>query len=104
MSTEPAVSRSPAEGPRSNRLRRLTFSCAGCLTLPAMCLIGYLVWANRLPPPEPENVVLPNPNGFDACVAAADRLIPAPEKHPVSDASRADLSLIRPFLRRDRAA
>lgn len=40
--------------------------------------LGYLRWANTLPPPEPDPRPMPSPNGFDAGMAAARKLTPIP--------------------------
>jgi hypothetical protein len=62
---------------------------------------GYLFWANRLPPIEPDNRVFPNPNGYDAALAAVANMAPGPANF---NAAQAPLATLRPFLQKDRRA
>lgn len=79
--------------------KRLSLA-AGCLSLFGvfvLALLGYIAWAGYLPPPQPENVVLPTPNGFDACVAAASRLSPL-SAAPIADPEQVNLAELRRAL------
>lgn len=77
-------------------LSSLTVLCV--LAIP----VAYFVWANRLPAAEADDRVLPHPNGFDACVAAASSFEPSPRGSPLASLLRADPEVLRPLVRRDR--
>jgi hypothetical protein len=68
----------------------LFLGCGGLVAVAAVLLAGYIQWANALPPPEPDTVKLPNPNGFDAIQRAATGLTGEMFKRPES-AAREDL-------------
>lgn len=54
--------------------RTLTMGCGATVTVLTVALLGYLGWANALPKPVQVARVLPTPNGYDACFAAAQDL------------------------------
>src|SRR5688500_142680 len=88
---------------RTGGARAVGLGCAGLLAAAFVLCLGYLWWANALPPPEADNRVLPSPNGFDACAEGAAKLQPLPATSPVYSAD-AEPGKLRPLLRRDRAA
>jgi hypothetical protein len=91
-------------GRRPVPVERRLVTIAGAL-LAAVTLTsagGYLWWANHVPPLPPENVRLPSPNGFDACLAAAGRLPPAGKRSPFNDPAETDLHTLRGALAREK--
>jgi hypothetical protein len=89
----------------SRRIRGRNTLVAGCGTSIVVCMVaafGYLGWANTLPPLEPDQRVLPSPNGFDACAAAVANLPAQPSTGTPWDsdlaALRKDMIRARPGL------
>jgi hypothetical protein len=96
--------REPEQRTQKRRANPWLIGCGSLGALLAASFAAYLVWANRLPPPEPDSRVLPYPNGFDACVGAAMKLAKTPSTGPMANPERATPAELRPLLARDRAA
>jgi hypothetical protein len=99
-----ATASETARSGRRSPLRGFAFGCLGVGTVLFLGLLGYLGWANLLPPPEPDNRVYPNPNGYDAVQAALLKLAsedPGPE---VADWRYAHLARLRAAVLRDETA
>lgn len=54
--------------------RALGLGCGATAAVLTVSLFAYLGWANALPPLEPDSWVVPNPNGYDVCLAAVQKL------------------------------
>ena len=63
---------SEPSSPERRRRGRIAIGvgCGGLVLVLAASIAGYVHIANQLPPVEPDPVVLPSPNGYDAFVAA----------------------------------
>jgi hypothetical protein len=78
--------------------------CGGAFFVLLIAFFGYVGWSNALPPLEPDTRVLPNPNGYDAVLAAVLKLktVSAPSsQRPWSSspaALRRELPRARPVL------
>jgi hypothetical protein len=78
--------------------RALGLGCAALLVLVFSLAFGYVWWANRLPPPEPETAVIPLPNGFDAITAAVGKLVSGPRGSPLDKPSQASPAALKAAL------
>src|SRR5262245_56015251 len=74
----PSLRRSPRR--RGSVEQKLLFGCVAGLLVVLAGGSGYYWWANLLPSFRPERVVLPQPNGYGALVAATTRFQPAREE------------------------
>lgn len=89
---------------RAAGCRALAMGCAAVVVLAGVCVTGYHYWANHLPPPEPEIVSLPSPNGFDACSAAAMLLPGANRNSALGNPNTASPAALKAALAPNRAA
>jgi hypothetical protein len=80
---------------RRHSARPLAFGCLGLFGVLLLGVLGYLGWANQLPPPEPDTRVMPSPNGYDACLAALMRAQQATGLRPPPDPDSLDVPAIR---------
>jgi hypothetical protein len=78
--------------------------CASCALVAMLGLGGYLLWANFLPPPEPDVRVIPSPNGYDAAIDATYRFPNSPKDSALAAPEKADLAELRKLLAKDRLA
>jgi hypothetical protein len=86
------------DGKRSTGRRAVAAGCGGLLVILLMFVFGYLNWANALPPREGSTRTLPNPNGYDACIAAAAKLSTFPESSALARPWRSDVNEVRKAL------
>jgi hypothetical protein len=76
----------------------LLLACAGLLLALFAAGLGVVWWVNAVPPPEPDPVVLPVPNGYDAAMAALSKLPPADPGSPVEEYAVAGPGVLRRAL------
>ncbi len=69
---------------RKRGRKPMAAGCLGLTLLFVLAFVGYVVWSNRLPPPEPDARVYPNPNGYDEVLTAATQLRPADAQSPIN--------------------
>lgn len=93
----------PARKPWS-RKRSAAVGCGGALVVALAGVLGYLGWVNYLPPPEPDPHFLPQPNGYDACIAAAKKVKAAATGPAFGRPRDGDLAALRKGLAAARPA
>lgn len=82
-----------------SRKKTAAVGCGGAFAALLVVALGYVGWANYLPPPpEPDNIALPNPNGFDA-VNAANIQIAAGYSPALAQPLKAKIGPLRKALR-----
>jgi hypothetical protein len=107
VSDQAAMPPVPEEVP--GRVRRrdrmpLAVSSLGLWGVMVLGCLGYIAWANTLPPPEPDPRPAPRPNGFDACMAAAQKLAPIPVVGSEEQWLKAHVRAVRQETPSERAA